>query len=138
MGGSDCTDDVLAGLLDSVSEFGYRRVAERDLPRALRFLDAADATALTGAVAKALNLVDFAVDRETGAVRSTEDVYSASAAAKTAVSDRLRQWELYRAALRGQIDGYAKVRAATLGATYLLPGSRATRAARPLPRSCRR
>ncbi len=128
---ADCTDDVLAGLLDSVSEFGYQRVAERDLPRALKFLDAADAAALPGAVAKALNLVDFAVDRETGAVRSTEDVYSASAAAKTAVSDRLRQWELYRAALRGQIDGYAKVRAATLGVT--LPVSAKPRPARPAP-----
>jgi hypothetical protein len=130
---ANCTDEVLAGLLDAVTEFGYRRVAERELPKALKLLAAADAVALPGAVGKALNLVDFAVDRETGAVRSVEDVYSGSTAAKAAVGDRVRQWELYRTALRGQVEGYAKVRAAAIGATLPPSSPPKGRAGRAVP-----
>jgi hypothetical protein len=83
------------------------------------------------AAEKALNQVDFAVDREAGAVRSIEDVYSGSAQAKGAVGDRARQWELYRTALRGQIEGYAKVRAATLGVT--VPAAGKPRDVKPAP-----
>jgi hypothetical protein len=111
---ANCTDDVVGGLVDVTSEFGYGRVAERDLPRALRYLDTADGAGLAAAAAKALNQVDFAVDREVGAIRSIEDIYTASAAAKAAVNDRVQQWELYRAGLRAQVQGYAKVRAASL------------------------
>jgi aminopeptidase YwaD len=122
---ANCTDEVLGGLLDAVSDFGYRRVAERDLPKALALLDAANAGSLAAAVTRALNLVDFAVDREAGALRSIEDVYSASAVAKAAVGERVRQWELYRAALKGQVDGYGKVRAGSLGVPPTPPGAKA-------------
>lgn len=107
---ANCTDEVLPGLLDDVSAFGYRRVAERDLPKALALIEGADAAGMTGAVTRGLNLVDFAVDREIGAIRSTEDVFSGSAAARAAVGARVQQWELYRAGLRSQLQGYAKVR----------------------------
>jgi aminopeptidase YwaD len=113
---ASCTDEVLQGLLDAVSDFGYRRVAERDLPKALRLVEAADAAGLRAAVERALNQVEVACDREADAVRSVEGVYSGSAAAKTLVGERARQWELYRTALRGQIEGYARVRAGSLGA----------------------
>jgi hypothetical protein len=62
-----------------------------------------------------VNQVEVAVEREIGALRSTEGVYSASPAAKDLVNARVQQWELYRAALTGQARGYAKVRAAALG-----------------------
>jgi hypothetical protein len=105
--------------------FGYRRVAERDLPKAFGFLDKADAAGLAAATARALNQVEMAIERETGAIRSAEQIYTGSAVAKAAVDARLRQWELYRAALRGQVEGYAKVRAAVL----LPPGAKGKRAA---------
>lgn len=130
---ADCSDEVLAGLLDAVSEFGYRRVAERDLPKALALVDRADAAGGAAAVARAVNQVDFAIDREIGALRSTEDVYSGSAAAKGAVNQRVQQWELYRAALRAQVQGYAKVKwpAAMTPARGKAPSGRRGAAATP-------
>jgi Zn-dependent M28 family amino/carboxypeptidase len=112
---ANCTDDVLPGLIEATSAFGYRRLAERDLSRALGSLDKTDAAGLAAAAAKAAVTLDWAVDRETGALKSIEDVYTASAGAKTLLTNRLTQWALYRAALRGQLDGYAKLRAAQLG-----------------------
>jgi len=107
---ANCTDEVLTGLVDATSEFGYARVAERDLPRALGAVEGAGPAALEGAVARALNVADFAVDREVGALRSIEDIYSGSAQARAVVSSRVQQWELYRAGLKAQIAGYAKVK----------------------------
>jgi len=112
---ANCTDDVLPGLIEATSAFGYRRLAERDLPRALAYLDRADAAGLGAAVAKAAFTLDWAVDRETGALRAIADVYTASPAATTLLANRITQWALYRTALRSQLDGYAKVRAAQLG-----------------------
>jgi hypothetical protein len=112
---ANCTDDVLPGLIEATSAFGYRRVAGRDLPRALAYLDRADAAALGAAVAKAAVTLDWALDRETGALKSIEGVYTASRAAKTLLATRITQWALYRAALRSQVDGYAMVRATQLG-----------------------
>jgi hypothetical protein len=114
---ANCTDEVLAGLVDSVSAFGYWRVGERELPQAMRLVEMADGRTLARAAAKALDVIDLAVDRESGAIKSVEDVYTGSPAAKTLVANRRQQWELYRAGLRGQVLGYAKVRAAQLGVT---------------------
>lgn len=118
---ANCSDEVLPGLLDVVSEFGYRRVAERDLPKALRLVEEADVAALTVAMARALNQVDFAVTREIGAIRSTEDVFTGSPAARAAVNARVQQWELYREGLRNQVQGYGKIRAVALGSTVARP-----------------
>ena len=107
---ANCTDDVATGLADAASDFGYARVAERDLPRALAAIESAAPTALDGAVPQALNIVDFAVDREVGALRSIEDVYTGSAQARATVSNRVQQWELYRAGLKAQVAGYARVK----------------------------
>jgi hypothetical protein len=112
---ASCTDEVLTGLLEAVSAFGYSRVAERELPQALRRLDGADAASLAGQLGWALDLVDFAIDREVAAVRSTGDVHTGSAAARALVDQRVQQWELYRTGLRSQVTGYAKLRASALG-----------------------
>jgi hypothetical protein len=71
--------------------------------------------------------VQFAVDREVGAIRSIEDVYSGSAAARAALNERVQQWELYRAALEHQVQGYAKVRAGSLN----IPAAQKKPAPRP-------
>jgi len=112
---ANCTDDVLPGLIEATSAFGYRRLADRDLPRALGYLDKTDAAGLGAAVAKAGITLDWAVDREAGALRSIADVYTASPAATTLLANRITQWALYRAALRSQLDGYAQVRVTQLG-----------------------
>jgi aminopeptidase YwaD len=112
---ANLTDEALPGLVDAVSAFGYWRVAERELPRALAMVEAADAAGLVAATGRARDLVDFAADRETAALRSIEDVYSGTAAAKRILANRVRQWELYRTALRSQVLGYAGVKAAQLG-----------------------
>jgi len=122
---ANCTDEVVRGLVDATSDFGYARVAERDLPKALGYVESAAPAALEGALARALNAADFAVDREIGALRSIEEIHSGSAQARAAVSNRVQQWELYRAGLKAQITGYAKVRG------YAPP--KAVRARKPAP-----
>jgi aminopeptidase YwaD len=107
---ANCTDDVLPGLLDVTSAFGYRRLAERDLPRALGYVEAADAKTLAQAIDQALMTVDWAVDREVGAISSIGEIHTRSAAAQSLLGNRLEQWELYRTALRGQVTAYAKLR----------------------------
>ncbi|MBM3293095.1 MAG: hypothetical protein FJY82_01080 [Candidatus Aminicenantes bacterium] len=108
-------DDWVAALADAVSQFGYRRVAERDLGRAMAKLDGATAETLAAETARAQNILRFAVKREAGALRSIEAIATGSPAARTAVADRLRQWELYGEGLKSQVMGYAAVRAKSLG-----------------------
>jgi hypothetical protein len=111
---ANATDEVVTGLARAASEFGYGRVAERELPRALGYLEGVEAGTLEAQAARALNLVSFAVDREQGAIRSIEEIYTGSPAAKAAVGDRVQQWELYRAALKSQVLGYARLKAERL------------------------
>ncbi|GAG06363.1 unnamed protein product, partial [marine sediment metagenome] len=75
---ANCTDDVLEGLVNKVSEFGYERVGKRELPRALKFVDDADVKNLQKALSRAANLTDLVVERETGALASIEEIYSGS------------------------------------------------------------
>ena len=122
-----CTDEVVAGLTDATSEFGYSRVAERDLPKALRHVETGEGAALDAALVKALNVVDTAVDREIGALKSIEDIDTGSVLAQTTIRNRVQQWELYRAGLKAQVAGYAKVKG-------MPPPERKTRmAAKPSP-----
>jgi len=115
--GANATDEVVSGLGDVVSDFGYARVAERDLPRALGLIEQSDAAGLEGAASRALLVADFAVDRETGALRSIDDISTGSAGAKRAVENKVQQWELYRAGWRQQITGFARLRQSQLGAS---------------------
>ena len=108
-------DAWAADLADAASAYGYRRVAERDLPRAFAKLDNAGAGNLSSETARALNLVRFAAKREMGAIGSIDGISTGSPAARAAVAARLKQWELYAAALRSQVLGYAAVRAKALG-----------------------
>ncbi|NUQ63293.1 MAG: M28 family peptidase [Pirellulales bacterium] len=109
-----CTDDVAAGLAEAVSEYGFLRVAERELPRALGRLQAADAAKLPSETAQALALVSFGAGRELGALGSIADVFSGSEPARKSLESSLQPWELYRTALGNQITQYAAFRAAQL------------------------
>ncbi len=111
---ANCTDDVLEGLLKTVSAFGYARIGKRDLPRALEAIGAADRKDLQKALDEALNLVSFSVTREAGAVGSVEDIYSGSKKAQEVLALHLKQWDLYGASLENQIRQVAAFRAAQL------------------------
>lgn len=89
-------DEMLPGLLDAVSEFGYARVADRGLPRALALVEEAPSRdGLDGA----LTLAEAAVAREIGALRSIREIYSGSSRAQEMVDRELRIWEDYGEAL---------------------------------------
>ncbi len=107
---ANCTDEVLPSLIDVTSAFGYRRIAERDLPRALGYVESADAKSLAQAIDKAIITVDWAVDREIGALSSIGDIHTRSATAQMMLGNRLEQWQLYRAAIKSQVTGYARLR----------------------------
>lgn len=112
---ADCTDEVVERLAEAVSAFGYWRVGERELPRALEYLDDAKPADLDQATRMALNLVRHAARREAAAIRSIEDIYTGSPAARTAVESRVRQWELYGQGLENLVLGYSRVRAQAMG-----------------------
>jgi hypothetical protein len=114
---AQCEDGVAGILADVVSQYGFRRVAERELPKAMARLDSADAKTLASETALALNLVRFGVKRELGALRSIDEISTRSSAALAAVADRVRQWELYGQALKTQVQSYAVSRAKRMGTT---------------------
>jgi hypothetical protein len=113
---ANCTDEVLEPLLDAVSDYGYGRVGERELPQALKFVDDAKAETLEKDVGKAWNLAGFAVEREIGAIQSLREICSGSEEAIRMIEDRIKQWEYYGEGLEGQILKYGAHRASQLDA----------------------
>jgi len=112
---ADCTDEVAGGLAEAAAEYGYQRVAQREIPRAMSRVLGAGRENLAGETAQAARLVAYGAGRELAAIHSIEGVFSGSAAARKAVDDRVREWELYRGALRTLVLEYARTRAASLG-----------------------
>jgi hypothetical protein len=111
---ADLTDHRLMQLVDAVSEFGYARVAERGLPRALSLVDEAGPTEVQTATHSAVNVINAAIDREVGALESIREIYTGSETAIAVVDDRIAQWQLYRTALYDQVVGYGRLRAERL------------------------
>lgn len=115
-----CTDDVAVGLAEAAADYGYRRVAERELPRAMARLDSANSGNLASQTAHALRLVAFGAGREARAIGSIQEICSGSAAAHAAVHGKARQWEHYAQTLHNLVSECARTRAAELGT--VLPG----------------
>jgi hypothetical protein len=113
---ANCDDAVLPELLRSVSAFGYARVGQRELSRALQMVTESEAKDLEKAMNRALGLTALAAAREKGAVESVREVYSGSDKARAIVAAQVRQWELYGASLDRQVREFAAYRAAALGA----------------------
>ncbi len=111
---ANCSDEVLPGLLDAVASFGLARVGKRELPTAYRSVNAADAKTLTAVVNRAMNLAQFACDREAEAVVSIKDIFSGSSAAALLVDNHKSQWDIYGKSLAGQILSYGQIRAKQL------------------------
>ncbi len=117
---ADCSDEVLVKLLDAVSTFGYERVGKREVPAAIRLIENAEPAKLQEMTGRALNLVDFATNREMGAIRSTQEIFTGSDKARQLVGDYLGQWHLYREGLHHQILGYAGLKAEHLAESFSL------------------
>jgi len=113
---ANCTDDLLPGLLDAVSAFGFERLGKRELPAAFRSVDRAEAKTMPRAVGRALNLVRFAAERERGAVASVEEIFTGSKEAVQLVGSRKKQWELYGESLAKHVLDYSRFRARQLNA----------------------
>lgn len=89
-------DEMLPDLLDAVSGFGYARVAERGLPRALALLEE-DGT--RDGLARARNVVESSIARELEAVLSIREVFTGSPGAREMVDREARVWGAYGDAL---------------------------------------
>lgn len=112
---ANCTDDILPGLADATSDFGYSRIAERELVKSLRYIESATAQTINAEVNRALNLITFAANREIDALKSIEDIYSGSKTAQIVLGNKVAQWELYRNALINQVSEFGKIKARQLG-----------------------
>ncbi len=97
---ANLTDEMLPDLLTAVADFGYHRVAERGIPRALEVLEGGG-TGDREAGALAVKIIEAAVERERDAVRSIHDIHSGSRTAARLVDDELESWAVYGEALRG-------------------------------------
>jgi len=109
-----CTDDVLPGLLDVTSEFGWTRITGNELPRALGMIESATPDNLNNQSTQAQNLIRTAVEREIGALRSTEAIYTGSAAAVQMVNNKVALWQGYGASLNDLVANSAKIKAKLL------------------------
>ncbi len=112
-----CTDEVLPGLLDAATEFGYQRIAEREHVKALHYVGDATKENLDVQTHKALNLAQFGMEREIDVIRSIEDIFTGSPSANALLSNRIKQWEFYAGSVKSQILKYAALRANQLGAS---------------------
>ena len=101
---ANLTDEMLPDLLSAVSDFGFNRIAERGIPKALEVLDSVGGD--RGA-ALALKVVDAAVARERDAVTSIREIHSGSASAQSATEAEIASWGRYGEALRTFILGRA-------------------------------
>ncbi|MHB1192208.1 MAG: M28 family peptidase [Longimicrobiales bacterium] len=94
------TDEMLPRLVDAVSDYGHRRVAERGIPRALEILDAAAASGTAGrdreeAMLRSWSVLSASLEREMDALRSVGAIHTGSAGARAVVEAREAEWEVY-------------------------------------------
>jgi hypothetical protein len=117
---ANCTDEGLVELLKAVSEFGFERIAKREIPKALDQIDKAHAQNIQSMWKRAIDLCEFAVEREIEALRSVEEIFSGSEKAKLLLANRLEQWSIYRQSLQRHLKNYSQYKAAQLEADELI------------------
>ena len=116
---ANLTDEMLPDLLDAVSDFGYNRVAERGLPKALEVLEGAGSGDAGAVVALAVDVIEAAAERELDALKSIHQVHSGSREASRSVDEEVASWADYRDALSAYI---LKVAARETSGRLELPG----------------
>ncbi|MBE0675968.1 MAG: hypothetical protein IH591_15030, partial [Bacteroidales bacterium] len=114
---ANCTDDVLPGLIEVTSDFGFARVAERELVKALRMVENATPQTLGEEVGRAINLISFAAGREIDALRSIEEIYTGSDYAGKLLDRKILQWTMYRESLTNQVLDFGRLMARESGSS---------------------
>jgi aminopeptidase YwaD len=109
-----CTDDVLPGLLDATSDFGWTRIMGNELPKSLALIEAAKGDSLNSQTTQAQSLIRSAVEREIGALRSIETIHTGSDAAIAMLANKVTLWQGYGASLNDLVVNTAKLRAKQL------------------------
>lgn len=112
---ANCTDEVLGGLVDVTSDFGYKRFAERGLSVASEIIRNSDSEALADNVARARHIVKISADRELNALESIKDIYTGSAIALETLELSLASWINYRELMLKHINELSRARAGELG-----------------------
>jgi hypothetical protein len=123
---ANLSDEMAPALLDAVSDFGYARLAQRVIPRAMERLDT------DGEIGLAWPVLAAGVDREMDAIRSVNQISTGSSRAKALVEARLAEWQGFREGLevfllqaaraRGiRVSGIPGPSAAELGAFDVTP-----------------
>jgi len=97
---ANLSDEMLPDLLNAVSDFGYNRVAERGLPRALEALEGMGSGDTEAVAALAVNIIEAAVERERDALRSIHQIHTGSREATRLVDQELASWGAYGDALQ--------------------------------------
>jgi len=90
---ANLADEMAPALLDAVSDFGYTRLAERVIPRAMERLDT------DGDIGLAWPILSAGVDREMDAIRSVDGISTGRSQAKALVEARLVEWQGLREGL---------------------------------------
>ncbi len=111
---ANCDDKVLEGLADAAEEFGYSRIARRELPAALHAIRSSGPAGLSRAWTRAQNLLALAVERELGATETLADISSGSSLARALVADRVEAWTDYDADLQKLLQRAVRSRAREL------------------------
>lgn len=111
---ANCTDDVLGGLVDVTSDFGYKRFAERGLSVASEIVRNSERNVLAENVVRARHIVKISADRELNALESIEDIYTGSPMALETLELSLKSWINYRELMLKHINELAMARAAEL------------------------
>jgi len=103
------TDGMLPDLLSAVSDFGYNRIAERGIPKALEALESGGPGDAEEVAVQAVNIIDAAVVRELDALGSIRDIHTGSSEANQLLDAELASWNAYGEALRSFILETAEV-----------------------------
>ena len=106
--GAHCTDEVLSGLVEAVSGYGFERIGKRDLKKTLNTLNKATKENLSDTYRSCLDRISLAVDREIGALRSIETIYSGSDIAKALIKNSISQWQNYKKGLADLVQSSVK------------------------------
>jgi len=112
---ADCNDKILDGLLEETSNYGYFRIAERELPDAISIIKSSNADNFDQSVRKALSLIKLAANREVEAVESLFDICTGSSLSQKMIKNSMAQMKLHQENLIGEVLDFAEMVAKDLG-----------------------
>jgi hypothetical protein len=116
---ANLTDGMLPDLIRTVSDFGYNRIAERGIPRAMEVLESTEPGDAEASLALASKILEGAVERERDALRSIHEIHTGGPEASGQVDAEIASWGAYGEAFQTFLREVASARA---GRILELPG----------------